>query len=45
MKQHFKTIVQTCFKLELAVLSVRAEELDYVRDKNCHPAQEHSANK
>lgn len=36
---------KTCFKLELAVLSVCAEDLDYVRDRNCHPAQEHSASK
>lgn len=45
MNWHFKTIVQTHIKLELGVLSVRAEELDYIRDKNCHPVQEHSANK
>lgn len=45
MNWHFKTIVQTHIKLELGVLSVRAEELDYIRDKNCHSVQEHSANK
>lgn len=38
MKYEFETIAETCFILELAVLSVRAEEQDHVRDKNCYPA-------
>lgn len=25
------------YKLEMVVLSVCAEELDYIRDKNCYP--------